>query len=499
MMIRLLAMMALATSTATAVWAQPPEAVDIGSKRELFVDHHLIDALSGLELRMQRPVDRGPVLAFDEPWEGPFSGYATIIHAGDVYRAYYRGMGESDAGGDSNPEQLVCLAESKDGVQWTKPSLDLFPRKDAPKTNIVLVGGQGVTHNFAPFLDDRPGVKADEKYKGVGGVDPSGLFVFASPDGVHWRRIQDAPALAKEDAQVREGESAYVFDSQNVPFWSAAEGKYLLYYRIYQDNVRRIARVESDDFLAWRNPTLMEYRRANGEPAPVEQLYTSQTHPYFRAPHISIATAARFMPGRVAISEQQAEAIGVDPRYFHDLSDAVFMSARGGNVYDRTFMEAFVAPGVGAENWTSRTNYPARNVVQTGPDEMSLYVNQNYGQPTAHLRRYSLRLDGFAAVHADYDGGEMLTKPLLFQGSRLLLNFATSAAGGVKVELQRLDGTPIPGFALGDCPELIGNEIERAVVFSGGGLDELVGQPVRLRFVMKDADLFALQFGKEGG
>jgi hypothetical protein len=128
---------------------------------------------------------------------------------------------------------------------------------------------------------------------------------------------------------------------------------------------------------------------------------------------------------------------------------------------------------------------------------MSLYVNQNYGQPTSHLRRYSLRLDGFASVRADYDGGEMRTKPLRFQGSKLLLNFSTSAAGGIKVEFQREDGAPIPGFTLADCQELIGNDVERSVTFAAGDLSRLAGQAVRLRFVMKDADLYALRFAKD--
>ena len=173
------------------------------------------------------------------------------------------------------------------------------------------------------------------------------------------------------------------------------------------------------------------------------------------------------------------------------------MTSRGGNVYDRTFMEAFVAPGIGYENWTSRTNYPALGVVQTGPTEMSVYVNQNYGQPTAHLRRYSLRLDGFASVNAGYDGGEMLTRPLTFAGSKLLLNVSTSAAGGVRVEIQDEAGTPVPGFALVECHEVIGNDIERAVSWSGGDLGALAGKPVRLRFVMKDADLYAIRFAPD--
>jgi hypothetical protein len=143
----------------------------------------------------------------------------------------------------------------------------------------------------------------------------------------------------------------------------------------------------------------------------------------------------------------------------------------------------------------SRTNYPALNVVQTGPEEMSLYVQQSYGQPTAHLRRYSLRLDGFASVQAPYGGGEMVTKPLVFQGRRLLLNAATSAAGGVRVEVQGADGAALPGYALADARETIGNQIEAAAAWRHGeDVGALAGRPVRLRFAMKDADLFAIRF-----
>lgn len=498
---RPVAMVALLLSATTLTVARaappPPEAVEIGSRREVFLDRFLIDGLTHAELQIHRPVDRGPAFAFDNPWEGPFSGYVTILHPDETtYQAYYRGARQGDAKRDTGDHQVVCYAESRDGVHWTKPPLNLFPQKDGATTNIVLADAAPVTHNFCPFLDARPGVKPSEKYKAVGGYHEPGLSAYASADGVHWKRLRDEPVLTKKDVGFQEGSKSIVFDSQNVAFWSAAEQKYLLYYRVYKAGNRRIARVESDDFLTWKNPTLMEYRRGDQE-APVEQLYTSQTHPYFRAPHVYIATAARFMLGRRVVTKEQADSIHVNPNYANDVSDAVFMTSRGGGVYDRTFMEAFVAPGVGPENWTSRTNYPALNVVQTGPSEMSLYVNQNYGQPTAHLRRYSLRLDGFASVHAGYDGGEMVTRPLIFQGSNLALNYATSAAGGVRVEVQRPDGSPIPGFTLADCRELIGNEIERAVTFAGGDLRGLAGQAVRLRFVLKDADLYALRFQAE--
>jgi hypothetical protein len=210
-----------------------------------------------------------------------------------------------------------------------------------------------------------------------------------------------------------------------------------------------------------------------------------------------MAIAARFMPGRQVLTDDQARAIDVNPSYFKDTSDAVFMTTRGGEFYDRTFLEALIRPGIGPKNWVSRTNYPALNVVQTGDTEMSIYVNQDYAQPTAHLRRYSLRLDGFASARAPFAGGELVTRHVRFAGQRLLVNFATSAAGGIRVEVQDASGQPIPDYSLEDCRELIGNEIERAVLWkSGEDVSRLAGKPVRLRFVMKDADLFAMRFAE---
>ena len=172
----------------------------------------------------------------------------------------------------------------------------------------------------------------------------------------------------------------------------------------------------------------------------------------------------------------------------------VLLTTRGGNRLDRTFMEGFLNPGIGPENWVSRTNYPALNIVQTGPKEMSLYVNQNYGQPTSHLRRYALRTDGFASVRAGAAGGEFVTKPLTFAGTGLYLNFATSAAGSIRTEIQDAAGKAIPGFALEDSVEFVGNAIDRRAAWKAGAdVGTLAGHPVRLRFVLNDADLYAIQ------
>jgi hypothetical protein len=483
--------MLLLSITACAASDDPP-GVNIGSRRELFADYFLIDTLRDVRLVLHAPRDEGIVLRFDQPWEGPFCGYCTVIQDGSTYRLYYRGL--PTAGRDGSSAEVYCYAESGDGVHWTKPTLGLFEVAGTKQNNVVLANAAPVTHNFSPLLDTRAGVPAEQRFKALGGTMESGLVAHVSPDGVHWKRLVDQPVLTQEMVPFR-----YMFDSQNLAFWSEAEQQYLCYFRVFQDDVRRICRATSSDFVHWSAPVLMEYRRHNGV-APIEHLYTNQTHPYFRAPHLYVSIAARFMPGRQVLNDAQAAAIGVNPQYFRDTSDAVFMTSRGGAYYDREFLSGFIRPGIGANNWVSRTNYPALNVVQTGPTEMSVYVNQDYAQSTAHLRRYSLRLDGFASAQADYAGGELVTKPVVFQGRALSINFATSAAGGIRVELQRADGGPIAGFSREDAVEQIGNELDRIVSWKGGSdVSALAGQPVRLCFIMHDADLYAMSFGELPG
>ena len=83
----------------------------------------------------------------------------------------------------------------------------------------------------------------------------------------------------------------------------------------------------------------------------------------------------------------------------------------------------------------------------------------------------------------------------MFEGSELVLNVSTSAAGGVNVEVQDDRGIPIEGFSMSDCHEVFGDSLERTVTWGGGkNLGDLAGNPVRLRFVLKDADLYSLRF-----
>jgi hypothetical protein len=98
-------------------------------------------------------------------------------------------------------------------------------------------------------------------------------------------------------------------------------------------------------------------------------------------------------------------------------------------------------------------------------------------------------------VNAGADGGELRTKPLIFAGDALSINFSTGAAGALRVEIQDASGQALPGFGLDDCQAVIGDVIEQRVRWKNtSDLAAIAGKPVRLRFAMRECDLYSFRF-----
>ena len=459
--------------------ASVAKTLDIGSRRELFVDGYLIDRLDNVQQAVQEPRREDVALRFDNPWEGKFSAYPTVIHDGDLYRMYYRGLPDSTKG----TRAYTCYAESDDGIVWSKPNLGLYEINGTRDNNVVLMEENLWSHNFSPFLDTRPGVPPEQRFKAIASENKHGLVSFVSSDGIHWEQMSDGYFFTDG-----------LFDSHNVAFWSESENRYICYFRTWTgegySGFRTIARTTSEDFINWGPRVEMEYGNT-----PQEHLYTNGTHPYFRAPHIYIALAKRFFPSKAALSQEVSRALVDNPDYAKASSDSIFMTTRGGNQYDRRFMEAFIRPGPTVQDWVARDNTPALGVVRGNDRELYLYRISYYGQDASHLTRYSLRTDGFAALSADYEGGEVLTKAFTFKGDELTLNYESSAAGEVRVEIQDERGNPLPGYELDQCLPIFGDEIERVVRWADGtDVSELADKPIRLRIFLRDADLFAIRF-----
>ncbi len=514
-----LRVLALAAALASATMAQGTRPV--GDRLQLLVDSTLVANANGARLVQHAPVSGGFALRSERPWEGDTFYISSVYRLNGVYHMLYRGV---DKRTDSETYHL-CLATSKDGITWDRPSLGLIDFDGSRDNNIISDGrGQRLGMCFT-FHDPRPGVPENERVKAFvwsdgkryyhysAGRPERKLVVLGSADGAEFHETTIQSKLSSQRPNA--------FDGGGI-FWSEVEQVFVGYFRWWDsaakphprslrdwmlpqlgDGVRSVFRSTSKDLVEWTPEQPMSY----GD-TPREHFYESGTHPYFRAPDLYVALANRFNPGRRALSLEEERTLGIrsvpDSRgqrrltFASDANDIILLVTRpGSDVYQRPFLEAFMRPGPNLGNWGSRSNYPPQHggLWQTSPTEMSFLVTRQHFQPANHLERMVLRIDGFASMNAGYEGGEFVTVPLTFRGDELRLNFATSAAGEVRVELQNEKGQPLPGFSLEDCDPLIGDRIAHRVSWRGReSVAGYVGLPVRLRVRLIDADVYSFHF-----
>lgn len=510
------------------------DSIDIGGRRELFVDDTLIQSFTGkARLQLHSPIPQEIVMVHDSPWEGSNCHYHSIFKDGNIYRMYHNAVHllfEAGKISESHP-RFCCYAESDDGIHWRKPKLGLHEFEGSKANNIVITSGKaaekgaalepkgsvekGVINQDAAhpavFKDENPNAKPDALYKAIIRSNaPKGLLAFKSPDGINWTPMRNEPVIT--DAQ---GKSDGGYDSQNLAFWDGARGEYRAYWRYYTggfivgrggQGFRAIRTATSKDFIHWENPTDLAY----GD-APLEQLYTNQIKPYHRAPHILLGFPTRYidrgwsnsMRALPELKHRELRANSAAVRLGTALTESLFMASRDGVNFKR-WNEAFLRPGIERKgSWAYGNQYISWHVVETkspfedAPNELSLYAVDSYwtGNSSA-LRRYTLRLDGFVSVNAPMSGGGILTKVITFKGKVLKLNFASSAAGGIRVEIRDENGKTIPGYSADDCEDTFGDAIDRPVYWKdkGSDLSSLSGKMISLHFTLRDADLYAFRF-----
>lgn len=447
----------------------------LGNRTEPMIDTYLFSECRGLSLRPGTPVCAGDSFVFERPWEGSFAAYCSLVQDGERALFFYRGLRDDTyLRSDSDVNQMTCVAESRDGVHFTRVpagSLDAV----VPGTNAFLTGPD--SHNFAPFLDTNPACRPDERFKAVAGETDEngvhGLHAYASPDGLHWHRMTEAPVIT--DGQ---------FDSHNVAFYDACAGIYRCYCRYWDADgnptgdyvgVRAITSCTSEDFLHWTKPCPNRY-----DSLPGEHFYTNATIPFPGAEHILLSMPMRFAPDRKRNADWPETGV----------SDSVLMSSRNGTDWDRPCKEAFIRAGTDPLNWGDRSQMMARGAYVHPDGTVSLYISRHYRTRSNRMERLTLRPEGFMSLHAGWDGGELLTKPLVFGRGTLHINASTGAYGHVRILPEYPDGTPVPGF--GDAPLWYGDTFREAYPF-GGDFSALAGTPVRLRISLRDADLYSLR------
>ena len=508
--------------------------IDVGSSLQVLWDDHVVDAAKTTAARMlHRPEYAGIAMVHDRPWEGDGCDYHCILPdrdaKGEFLRMYYLGWavacGWKDVKESFSADGVrVCYAESRDcGVTWEKPSLGIVDFKGSRDNNCILDKSSfgSAFDNFMVFRDDNPACPPDERYKGIaayaftvnddgtmsmpaaGGAGGGkgrarGLWCFLSADGIRFRKGWLLTSLG-------------AFDSLNVGFWDRTRGEYHLYVRGFHKvkserngdlNIRDIRHCVSRDFRTWTNPERIDF----GEGAEDYPLYTNVVEPYFREPSLFVGFPSRYVERRAwtpnydrlpSPEKRRWRMEHGRPRYGLTVTDCVFMFSRDGQRFDRTD-EAFMRPGPECpDNWVYGDCYPARTLVKTpspfgGDGELSLFAFDRHWQGLpSRLHRYRIRQDGFISRRAAYAGQKVVTKPIVFAGRDMLVNFSTSARGRMFVTIRDEEGKSIRSV------ELFGDRVDRVVDFADGGkVSDFAGKPVVLEFEMSDADLYSFRFAE---
>jgi hypothetical protein len=133
-----------------------PDIIPINVGRQLFVDDFLIDKTT-LQRTFHQPeyCKENPVIQHDKPGEkksygvyaAPFSGGACYDPADNLFKLWYT---------RSRPHS-TCYATSTDGINWTKPELDVISG-----TNIVL---KPRNFNSTTVLLDLAAKNPEERFK----------------------------------------------------------------------------------------------------------------------------------------------------------------------------------------------------------------------------------------------------------------------------------------------------------------------------------------------
>ncbi|HOA76047.1 MAG TPA: hypothetical protein PL151_09390 [Phycisphaerae bacterium] len=509
-------------SRAAATQPNAPAPLQVGRSRQVFVDRTFLAAASGVELRVHPPRKTGEATIRPEhAWEKGIGPYSCVLEIDGRYHMWYHAMSAENWNADALVG-AICYARSTDGIHWEKPWLGITEYQGSRDNNIVLGFGAGGVNiwqeGMMVFVD--PTAPADERFRLVMNLKhvAPGVHVFSSPDGLHWRLTHRSLITARPQAK------GHHLDTQNVLFWDAARGRYVAYVR-YNSNLpgsqgRSIARTESpwlggfpvvQDMQVVLGPDAQDLM--HGETNAVDY-YSSGALRYPWAADAYYMFPVAYYHYLRGVHREFGDEVPTNAGPLH----TQFAASRDGIHWERFDRRPFVDLGLRGEFDCYAARMIHGLVPATDGRHMYMYylgsdwlhgwdrddrnkrllTGAGLAPPnnTTIISRLVLRRDGFVSVRGAYTGGEFITPPLTFEGDRLVVNVDTSATGTLRVELQDATGAAIPGYSLDEC-DLVhtANEINRVITWQGrSSLGDLSGKVIRIRFSIRDADLYAFQF-----
>lgn len=502
--------------------------IDIGNAKQLFIDERWFASRRGVRLCVNPPAKAEYVLMPETPWESRgIIGFNTILEHDGEYHLWYDSISTAGRG---DPTRCLCYATSRDGIQWERRNVNLFAWGGIDQNNIVMPGAEGVGVMIDPNGPDEHRFKAlaiikenelwSESRGCICELGPQGiwmeLYLLASPDGVHWRKL--GPALP------------FFHDTQNQFFHDSRLGKYVAYVRAKETKpIRAVGRVEFDDPLELPWPHTAKPNAPHGPgitrgssrcaDIPIvlctdaddpgeSDFYNPCVHqyPWAADAYFAFPSFYRHYPIRDE-KVDQTDPTDQRGRLQNDGPlEIQLATSREGIHWNRPDRRPYVPLGLqGTRDGGSL--YMSIGMIRKGDEIWQYYCGLRHthgateddaAAPVGGLRRLVQRLDGFVSADTDYAGGEFATPPLVFAGAHLRVNVDCSAAGELWVGINDERGSPLPGYGIDDCISVDRNQTDARVVWRNhGSAAQLIGRPVCLHFRAHAAKLYAFQFADE--
>jgi len=509
--------------------SQSEAQVPVGFQKQLLVDDYVIAEKHGVTREAGQAKKCGvvmePTLPTDfqtgEVHDGPDGGAGYVFGESafcwfisphwdpdkKMFRLWYMAS--------KRPGSHLAYAESRDGINWTKPLISRDGKSNLVNWNSPVpilrqnktidlpdIGADGITVTIDPSLP----YGSPEKYKvafypNTGGKDCTTRLGY-SADGIHWNLYNKGFPVTGRAA-----------DFSNQIFWDPIRKRYLLLCR--------------EDCAAGggvgelRGVRIMEHEKDND----------LMNHP---AAWKTLTTFVLDDPDKTVIPGTQVPVYQIHtfPLWYHEgvyfaLADVLAATNRpvpdGQQDYqkrhEKGMWEFYMAPSRDAVNFDfAAAAYPRKTLIPRGPDgsfdkdcarppaniithndEHWIYylgTNERWGARRwdARLGLAKLRLDGFFFLEAREKPGTVVTKPFNLEGGTLLVN-VDAHTGRIQIEILDESGAPVPRFSRKDATQYqaVDDLRLKPAWKDNNDLSALKGKVVRIRFRLQSARLYAFQ------
>ncbi len=490
------------------------KAKEIGYRKQLFVDDYIIEGMKGVSttLNPAKKHPANPLVVSDRPWEGSIQLYGTVLYdkTQKLFRMWYYG----------GPTGSL-YATSKDGLKWEKPNLGLYEYEGSKENNAIPDGPCFVVYNPEMY-----GYESDERRYKTFHRDKSGWGAIFSKDGLHWTPHSGNPLLTGVSDECPISATSHGVFPERVLYKDAIPPKYIAFPKIGvwvgKFPRRSVAFSHSNDFIKWTKPVLVlapderddEISETRIREALEDGLIDIDHPDDHRAEfyHLCVFPYESLYLGFLDVFYANAELkrigqlnqTGPDEVQLVSSRDLIHWERAGDRQpiipngkrgdWDRGWKSTVNIPiVVGDEIWIYYCGVGGHNILvwteKTAPPlyEVASYLVQGIGLAI-------LRLDGFVSVDAGQNEGILTTKPLVFEGNKLVIN-AQTQNGSVTVEILDEKGRPVKGFRRDDCDAFTGDSVRHTVTWKGSpDVASLQGKTVKLRFRMKNAKLYSFVF-----